>query len=75
MPHLILATTFEHIQKTRQVAVGISVRIGHRITHPGLRRQMHDTIEFFPGKQISHEAAINQIPFDKAETRVLFKHL
>ena len=38
----MVAAAFEHVEEAAQVAVEIGVRALQRVTHPGLRGEMHD---------------------------------
>ena len=44
VPHLILTTALQHVQKAREVAVGIGMRMRHRVPDASLRRQIESQI-------------------------------
>lgn len=58
MRHIIMATPFKDIYKPLQIGIDISVRIFQRVSHPGLRGQMNDTIRLFISENTSHRVPV-----------------
>src|SRR5437870_1831242 len=54
MPASRVPTTLEHIEKTGKIGMGVGMRIDQRMTHAGLRSQMHDGGKTIGGKQFRH---------------------
>ena len=50
----LLPAAFEHIAKTDEVGVDVGVGIGERISHPGLRGQVHDALGPMTMEQALH---------------------
>ena len=60
-----MPATFEHVEKARQIGVGIGVRIDQGMAHPGLRREMHDMGEAVDCKRFRHRPAVGDVdPFE-----------
>ena len=43
----VVPTRFEHVQKAHDVALQVGVRVRDAVAHAGLRRHIHDLLEFF----------------------------
>lgn len=69
-----MPTALKDVHEALQVRVDISVRVLQRISHAGLRRQMHDVGKAGFGKEWSDGLAIGEILPDKAEGRKLPQH-
>jgi hypothetical protein len=65
-----VAATLEHVHEADDVAVHVGVRILQRVAHPGLRREVDDTLELLFCEQRSHALAVGDIELDEAETCV-----
>ena len=61
MPAAVMAAAFEHVQKSEQIGVRISVRIDQRMPHAGLRREVHDIVEPVRGEQVRHAGAVRHV--------------
>ena len=60
---LPMTAAFEHIEKAREIAIEISMRILQRVTNPGLCREMHDRPEFALAKDAFDIAPCREIEF------------
>ncbi len=68
MLHVIGPTGIEDIHKPDQVAVGIRMRIGERVTNAGLRSEMNHPIKFFSSEYAFKCGPISDIGGLKAES-------
>src|ERR1700761_9574436 len=67
MPATVMAASLEHIQKTFDVRIDVSVRILQRIANAGLGCEMNDGRKVVPGTQRLRRLAIGQVGFRKGE--------
>ena len=56
-----MPATLEHIEEASEVGIGIGIRIDQRMTHAGLRGEVHDGRKAMRGKQFRHGLAIANI--------------
>ena len=61
MAALRMPSTFEHVEEAREVGVNVGMRIDQRVTHAGLRGEMHDIGKAMRGEQFRHGAAVGNI--------------
>src|SRR5215469_14321808 len=61
MSGFAVPATLQHIEKTGEIGIQISVRILQRITNAGLRGQMHDRPELGLAKDAFDGAALGEI--------------
>ena len=61
MPALRVPATFEHVEEAREVGVNVGMRIDQRMTHAGLRGEMHDIGEAMRSEQFRHGPAVGNI--------------
>ena len=63
----MMAAPLEDIHKTDQVGIDISMGIGQRITHPGLRSQVDHRIKGVLSKELFHRGTVSQITLNKSK--------
>ena len=61
MAALRMPATFEHVEEAREVGVNVGMRIDQRMTHAGLRGEMHDIGKAMRSEQFRHRPAIGNI--------------
>ena len=66
MPDLRMPTAFKNIDEALQIAVHVDVRIGDRITHPRLGREMDHPVETILPEELRHAIAVGNIQLHKA---------
>ena len=69
MPAAVMAAAFQDVGEAGEVGVDIGIRIGQRVTHAGLRAEMHDVRKAVLGEQLRHGGAVGEIAFDELEAR------
>jgi len=67
MLDLMVAATFEHIQKTDYIGFNIGMGILQRVTHTGLGGEIDHAIEFFCGKQGFHGRPVGHVHANEAK--------
>ena len=66
-----VAASFENMEESKEVRIGIGVGIGERVSDAGLGSQVHHDIEPMAGKKILHCRSICKVDRSKGEcTRV-----
>src|ERR1044071_9094598 len=71
MPAPAMAATLEQADEAFEVGVGISVRMVHRVTYAGLRREMDHDRKWLRRKQRFHPGAVDEIELDEFEIAVI----
>jgi hypothetical protein len=61
MPASRVPATLEHIEEACEVGVDIGMRIDQRMTHAGLRSEMHDIGKAMRSEQLRHGPAVGNI--------------
>jgi hypothetical protein len=67
MRRLARAGQFQHVEMARDVGADIGARVAERIAHPGLRGQMHDSVQFRAIHSLIQRDLICQIKQVEAE--------
>ena len=70
MSNLALATTLKNVTKPYEVGVNIRIRVLDRITHAGLRREVHDGIEAVLMEKPGHAGTVDDVQFCETEIRI-----
>src|SRR2546423_7085839 len=61
MPSTGMAASFEDVEKANEIRFGISVRVGQRVTHPRLSRQVNNVRKSLSRKEARHRLAVGNI--------------
>src|SRR6266404_6222412 len=75
MLYVVVPATFNDVQKSRDIALHIDVRVVDRVAHPGLGRQMDYSLESFALKDNFHCGSVGDVQFEEIEIRILLQHL
>ena len=67
MLHFGMACAFEDIGKAHNVGIYICMRMGNRISHPGLRSKIDHRIKIFVGEYGFDSGAISNVHFFEVE--------
>ena len=67
---VVVATAFEDVREADDVALDVRVRVGQRVAHAGLRREVHDLVELLARKQRVHAGAVGDVELHEAKGRV-----
>src|SRR3546814_9255455 len=59
----------EHVDEADEIAVDIGVRIGERIAHAGLRREVHDPIDALRLEQCRDTVPVLDVQLDEPKPR------
>lgn len=70
MLHTGMATPFQNVHESDDVAINIGIRILQGIAHPRLSRKVNDPIKLLLIKKCHHGLAINHVHLYKAESGV-----
>src|SRR5712692_5013931 len=70
MLDLGLTAALQNVEKSHQIALDVSVRIGQRIAYSGLGCQVHDALRLLARKQLVHAGTVGQIKLDKVKPLV-----
>ena len=60
-----MAACLQDVIKSDKIRLDIDIRIRDRIPHPCLRRQIYHDRRLVPGKDLSHQRLIRNIPVDE----------
>ena len=60
-----MAACLQDVIKSDKIRLDIDIRIRDRIPHPCLRRQIYHDRRLVPGKDLSHQCLIRNIPMDE----------
>src|SRR5579864_2289557 len=71
MTTTVRPAALEHVEKTLQIGVDVTLRMLDRVAHAGLGGEMHDLCKAMPRKQRRHRLAIREIGLDKGETALV----
>ncbi|MNS78399.1 hypothetical protein D3C72_1120140 [compost metagenome] len=71
----MVPTGFQHIEETHQVRLPIDIRVVQRVTHPGLRRQVHHLGKPVVAEQVHQGRFVDDVHFPEAKTRQRLQHL
>ena len=63
----MVPAAFQDIGEADQIGLDIGVRVAERMTHAGLRGEMHDEGKAARGEQLLHAGAIGEVAFDEFE--------
>lgn len=66
----VVPARFQDVGEALHVGINIGVRVGKRIAHPGLGRQVDDALGLFSGKQVGHALAVSHVQLMEGEVRV-----
>ena len=69
MPDTVVPTALEDIERAGDIAVEVHLRVGQRISHPGLRPEMHHALEVSGGEQRAHPRPVGEIQALEREAR------
>ena len=64
----VVTAALQHVQRARQVAVGVGVRVLDRVAHAGLRREVHDAADRGACEQRFHRRAVGEVDAREAES-------
>ena len=67
MPATVMAASFEHVQKTLDIRIHVSVRIFQRITHAGLGCEMNHGGKTILVEQRFRRVAVGEIGLHEGE--------
>jgi hypothetical protein len=67
--HSIATAALKDISKPLQVGVDVGVRVGKRVSHASLRREVNNMLGFCLCKQSRHSGTVSNIQSMKSEIR------
>jgi hypothetical protein len=71
---MMIATALQNVQEADKVTIDVGVRVGERVTHPSLCREMNNSLWFFPGEHFFHAVTISKIQVVKAKLLMVGKY-
>src|SRR4051812_41483621 len=68
-----MATTFENVNKTYQVALHVCRGVIQRVTHTSLCGKMDDAVDSFPLEQLAQYIRVCDVGFDESKAGLFAK--